>query len=186
MQMRRFKIKSNLSYEPITTTIVFKLFVVPPNSLLYFFAFNPTASNLAFTVCSSGVQNIIRYFLATHYSTSSHNFFRVRKNSKLWGDRQVMGWCGKLWAPTMISENWSHFSWFFRLFGVGKSISGIFVCTKWREKEIRRRNRKEKRNRQAKMTSFFSNWINLDNLFRIKFFPPSYFSETSWNHSRSS
>ena len=58
---------------------------------VYFFAFNPTASNLAFTVCSSGVQNIIRYFLATHYSTSSHNFFRVRKNSKLWGDRQVMG-----------------------------------------------------------------------------------------------
>ena len=38
--------------------------------------------------------------------------------------RQVMEWCGKLLGPTMISENWSHSSWFSRLFG---DFLAIFV-----------------------------------------------------------
>ena len=40
--------------------------------------------------------------------------------------RHPYGVIGKLLGPTMISEIWRHSSWFSKLFGVEKSISGIF------------------------------------------------------------
>ena len=63
----------------------------------------------------------------TSYSTSSHNLF--------FGSEKTASYrvIGKLWGPTMISENSNHSSLFSRLLFVEKSISGIF-CTQNGEK----------------------------------------------------
>ena len=63
------------------------------------------------------------------YSTFSHNLF-VR-NRKLKTASYVM--VGKLWGPTLISENWSHFCWFCSVFGVEKTFSYIFIHEWWKK-----------------------------------------------------